>query len=104
LAWTQAHSRQGFARREQSVGFATLLAFGEADLIVLQGAYIPGDYDRVIEVPFTITSGGIEVQGRRSTLRNRSSKRLANYSCSDRKLGRRRTRRVHPTCAPDVRT
>jgi hypothetical protein len=63
-AWTAEHSAQGFARRESAVNFGTLLEFGFADVAVMQGAYRPTEeYERVIEVPFRVTSGRVIVGG-----------------------------------------
>jgi hypothetical protein len=57
-AWTDAHSAQGFARRESVVNFNTVLEFGCADVSISRGAYQPrGEHDRVIAVPFLVTSG-----------------------------------------------
>jgi hypothetical protein len=48
--WTDEHSAQGFARRESTVNFSTLLEFGLADVAVIHGAYRPTEeYERVIE-------------------------------------------------------
>lgn len=63
-AWTEAHSAQGFACRESSVNVGVLLEFGDADVLVYRSAYQPeGEYDRVIAVPFLVTSGKVMVDG-----------------------------------------
>lgn len=62
--WTERHSRQGFARRESSVGFATLCAFGHGRLIVdCGGLILYHRYERVIAVPFEVVSGRVEIAG-----------------------------------------
>jgi hypothetical protein len=62
--WTDEHSAQGFARRESTVNFGTILEFGRADLVVTCGAYQPREeYQRVIAVPFRVTSGNVIVEG-----------------------------------------
>lgn len=62
--WTERHSRQGFARRESSVGFSTLCVFGHGRLIVDCGGLIPYHrYERVIAVPFEVVSGKVEIAG-----------------------------------------
>lgn len=62
--WTKAHSNQGFARREGTVAFGTLLEFGTAKIIVTTRPYQPRDeYERVIAVPFTVISGKVIVDG-----------------------------------------
>jgi hypothetical protein len=66
--WTPEHSAQGFARRESTVNFNTLLEFGFADVAVIHGAYQPREeYERVIEVPFRVTSGKVIVGGPEET-------------------------------------
>jgi len=66
--WTPEHSAQGFARRESTVNFNTLLEFGFADVAVIHGAYRPREeYERVIEVPFRVTSGKVIVGGPEET-------------------------------------
>jgi hypothetical protein len=63
-AWTDDHTRQGFARREQNVSFGTLDEFGTADLIVNLGPYAPARaYQRVIEVPLHVPSGRVLICG-----------------------------------------
>ena len=62
--WTDEHYAQGFARRESTVNFSTLFEFGEADVAVTCRAYKSGEqYERVIEVPFRVTSGKVIVGG-----------------------------------------
>jgi len=66
--WTPEHSAQGFARRDSTVNFNTLLEFGFADVAVIHGAYRPREeYERVIEVPFRVTSGKVIVGGPEET-------------------------------------
>ena len=68
LAWTDEHSAQGFARRESVVNFNTPLEFGYADVGVSQSAFEPGEeYERVIAVPFLVTSGKVIVEGPEET-------------------------------------
>lgn len=63
-AWTDEHSAQGFARRESTVNFNTLLEFGYADVTVRRSAYQPSaEHDRVIAVPFRVASGEVLVEG-----------------------------------------
>jgi hypothetical protein len=72
-AWTEEHSRQGFARRDSAVCFSTPLEFGHADIAVWFRAYEPHeDYQRVISVPFLVTSGRINVEGPEETKPERS--------------------------------
>jgi len=63
-AWTDDHTAQGFARRESTVNFNTPLEFGYADVAVALCAYQPREeYERVIAVPFLVTSGKVIVEG-----------------------------------------
>lgn len=63
-AWTERHSAQGFARRAQVVAFGTLVDYGHADAVIKLGPYRPLDnHERVIEVPFLVTSGAIHLGG-----------------------------------------
>jgi hypothetical protein len=72
-AWTDAHSAQGFARRESVVNFNTPLEYGYADVGVSQDAYEPREeYERVIAVPFLVTSGKVIVEGPEETKPERS--------------------------------
>jgi Competence protein J (ComJ) len=62
--WTDKHTAQGFARRESVVNFNTPLEFGHAEVTVALGAFKASDtYERVIGVPFLVTSGTIIVDG-----------------------------------------
>jgi hypothetical protein len=62
--WTDTHVSQGFARRESTVGFGTILEFGDAELRVQLGQYSANkDHERVIAVPFYSPSGEVVVQG-----------------------------------------
>ena len=61
---TDVHFNQGFARRESTVTYRTLIQFGLADLTVGRGPYVPRQpYIRVISVPFLVTSGNVLVEG-----------------------------------------
>jgi len=67
-AWTDQHTAQGFARRESVVNFNTLLEFGYADVVVTIGLFQPHpNYERVVAVPFLVTSGKIIVDGPEET-------------------------------------
>jgi len=67
-AWTDEHSRQGFARRESVANFRALIDFGHADVQVSLDAYEPRlEYERVIAVPFKVTSGEVIVEGPEET-------------------------------------
>jgi hypothetical protein len=67
--WTKAHLAQGFARRESVVNFNTLLEWGQADVAVSIGVYEPqAEYQRVIAVPFRVTSGKVIVHGPEETV------------------------------------
>jgi hypothetical protein len=62
--WTSSHGKQGFARLQSEVCFATVLEFGDARVSILFEAYRPlNDYDRVIAVPFESVSGRSTVHG-----------------------------------------
>ena len=62
--WTDPHFNQGFARRDRNVAFGSLLEFGQADLDVHLGPYRGrDDHERVIEVPFEVSSGDVIVAG-----------------------------------------
>jgi hypothetical protein len=62
--WTEAHSVQGFARRESVVSFGTLLEFGYADVSYRRGPFQPHEaYERVIAVPLTVSTGKVIVDG-----------------------------------------
>jgi hypothetical protein len=62
--WTDAHGRQGFARRENHVQFGTLFEFGYADLAVYLSPYqARPEHRRVIEVPLEVASGRVIVLG-----------------------------------------
>jgi hypothetical protein len=64
LAWTEGHHKQGFARRDKSVAFRTLLEFGEAHVSVHLGPYEPRlDHERVIEVPIESPTGEVGIEG-----------------------------------------
>jgi len=62
--WTEKHTAQGFARRESVVNFNTPLEFGHAEVTITVGTFQPGDdYERVIGVPFLVTSGTVIIDG-----------------------------------------
>src|SRR5207248_5840316 len=62
--WTDGHAAQGFARRESTVCFGTLLEFGYADVAYEIGAFAPhGTYERAIGVPFLVATGRIVIDG-----------------------------------------
>jgi hypothetical protein len=62
--WTDAHVMQGFAKRESTVCFGTLLEFGFADVSWIEGPYDGNqDYERVVSVPFVAVTGEIAVDG-----------------------------------------
>jgi hypothetical protein len=66
--WTKAHSDQGFARREGTVAFGTLLEYGTAEVRVRICPYQPREeYERVIAVPFAVVSGKVIVDGPEET-------------------------------------
>jgi hypothetical protein len=72
-AWTAEHTAQGFARRASAVNFNTPLEFGYADVAVARSAYQSGEgYERVIAVPFLVTSGQVIVEGPEETKPERS--------------------------------
>ena len=72
-AWTNEHSAQGFARRESTVNFDMPLEFGHADVTIQDDFYGKRDgYDRVIAVPFLVTSGRVAVSGPEETNVERS--------------------------------
>jgi Competence protein J (ComJ) len=62
--WKDEHVSQGFARREFSIGFGTLLQFGHASVRVFIGS--PAgieEYERVVSVPLNVKSGDIRIEG-----------------------------------------
>jgi len=64
LDWTDAHSKQGFARRGRNVAFATILNHGTARVRLFFSSFEPSDsYERVIEVPIFLPSGDVVVGG-----------------------------------------
>ena len=71
--WTEVHTAQGFARRGSVVNFNTPLEFGYADAEVRREGYQPQrEYQRVIAVPFRVTSGKVVVEGPEETTVERS--------------------------------
>ena len=72
-AWTDEHAAQGFARRDSCVNFGTLLEYGHADVSVGHSVYQPSEvYERVIAVPFLVTSGKVIVEGPEETVPERN--------------------------------
>ena len=65
--WTQQHNDQGFARRESVVSVAALSEFGDATVRFSTSAAARGTnwegYERVILVPFSVSSGRVLVEG-----------------------------------------
>lgn len=62
--WTEQHTAQGFARRESTVCFRTLLDSGYADVVYQLDAFMPDtSYERVIAVPFLVSTGKVIVDG-----------------------------------------
>ena len=62
--WTDIHNAQGFARRESTVSFATLVEFGYADVFYHEGHFqSEKTYERAIAVPFAVVSGKVVVAG-----------------------------------------
>jgi hypothetical protein len=67
-AWTDQHSAQGFARCESAVNFGTSPEFRYAEVTVSRTPYQPSEeYERVISVPFLVTSGKAVVEGPEET-------------------------------------
>jgi hypothetical protein len=62
-AWTEQHSRQGFARRAGVVAIGTLLEFGRADVTLVLGRPDLSSFERAVGVPLEIKSGAIAVDG-----------------------------------------
>ena len=63
-AWTEVHEKQGFARRQSTACFATLVQFGAAELKVQRGPYRASvAHERVIQVPLDVRSGCVEIKG-----------------------------------------
>lgn len=66
--WTESHSHQGFARRQGVVAFGTLLEYGIAKVLVHFGHYQSrAGHQRVIAVPFAVSSGRVIVDGPEET-------------------------------------
>ena len=66
-AWTNKHTAQGFARRKSTVNFNTPLEFGYADVVVASAYQRREEFERVIAVPFLVTSGIVIVEGPEET-------------------------------------
>jgi hypothetical protein len=63
-AWTDQHSRQGFARRESTACIRALSEFGHADVRASVAPYVAtGSFLRVIAVPLAVPSGVVVVEG-----------------------------------------
>lgn len=63
-AWTEEHSAQGFARRDSSVCFNSILECGSAVVTAIIGSYQPDEeYERVIAVPFVVESSKVLIEG-----------------------------------------
>jgi Competence protein J (ComJ) len=63
-AWTETHSRQGFARRESYASIGTLLEDGKGIVKVYPDGYVEDrDHARVISIPFYSPTGQITVTG-----------------------------------------
>ena len=61
--WNDVHFEQGFVRREGVVCFATLLQDGRADVEVVRGPYVAGNFERVIQCPLRVGSDAVWVSG-----------------------------------------
>lgn len=62
--WTEQHTAQGFARRESTVCFRTLLDLGYAEVVYQLDAFMSdSSYERVIAVPFFVSTGKVVVDG-----------------------------------------
>lgn len=61
--WTETHHRQGFARRQSTVSFLTVLEFGTGLVRVYLSSYVENShYERVIAVPFFSPTGIVIVE------------------------------------------
>jgi hypothetical protein len=79
-SWTDEHSAQGFARRDSTVNFNTPLEFGYANVTVSHDIYEPRkEYERVIAVPFLVTSGLVIVEGPEETTERNIKLPPGNY-------------------------
>jgi hypothetical protein len=62
--WTKGHCQQGFARRESTACFSTVLDDGEASVVAYSGAFQDDSkYQRVVAVPFFTPGGRVIVSG-----------------------------------------
>lgn len=62
--WTEAHWRQGFARRSNTVSFLVLVQAGIGSVCVLSGrARELEEYIRVVAVPLSVPSGKVRIEG-----------------------------------------
>jgi hypothetical protein len=62
--WTEAHTAQGFARRDSTVCVGTLLDEGHAVVTARLSRFsAAGRYDRVIAVPFQAVDGNVIIEG-----------------------------------------
>lgn len=61
-SWTDLHARQGFSRGPGTIQLSTLTQFGSAKLTVhLQDYNEQSKFERVIEIPFEIPKGKLEI-------------------------------------------
>ena len=80
--WTEAHSRQGFARRESTACLGALLEFGHARVEVDTGPFVPRPEDeRVISIPFFAKTGRVVVSGPEEDIMH-----LVRLGCGHRRL------------------
>lgn len=61
--WEDAHWRQGFARRDCIIAFATLDQAGIAHLLIRDESDVPGSKIRIIESYIKVPSGKICIEG-----------------------------------------
>lgn len=65
--WTEAHSRQGFSRRDGAAAVGTLLEFGKASVKLGFGTPAFQSYERALAVPLEIKSGAVAIDGPEET-------------------------------------
>jgi hypothetical protein len=64
LRWSDAHSRQGFARTRSFVSMSSISNYGWATVLAgVRGFHEYERFDRVIAVPFTVSRGVVAVLG-----------------------------------------
>ena len=62
--WAEGHVRQGFARRDSEIAVGALIEYGYAEVVVVYQPYsFRVEYERVITVPFRVTSGVVLIEG-----------------------------------------